>query len=287
MNIFGKQPPISIITDFGPDGAVWRMKTAIKSVHPWADILDIDHNVPRFNILCAAARLAEATGAIDVGEGSVFVSVVDPGVGTSRKGLVVRTKKGKLLVGPDNGSLSIVFQKEGVEKAVEIDEYGAKTLLNGAYSATFHGQAVFAPIAAHLAKGVKIGEFGRQVGEDELVKIALDAPAENGKLVGYLINIDNFGQLRTTIPNGEVVGFEGHKKHLLIEDGKAVYAGKALVSATFLNAPENTPIINPASTGCVDIALRLASASLGLGVSYKYVNLDGNLHPITRVKIGE
>ncbi|MFH1095846.1 MAG: SAM-dependent chlorinase/fluorinase [Candidatus Micrarchaeota archaeon] len=223
-----KQPSISILSDFGPDGAVWRMKTAIESVNPKARILDIDHTVPPFNVLCGAARLAEATGAIGVKEGSIFVAVVDPGVGTDRKGVVVRTRRGTLLLGPDNGLLSLVFQTEGVEQAVAIDEHGPLTFARQALSSTFHGQMVFAPVAAHLAKGAKITEFGDVLTEGDLKQIQIDGDAENSRLVGwsagFLINIDPFGQLRTTIPNREILGQVGEKAHLWMQDGPVLRA---------------------------------------------------------------
>ena len=213
------------------------------------------------------------------------MAVVDPGVGGNRKGLIVRTKTGKLLVGPNNGLLSIVFQREGVEQAVAIDEHSSLTLASKAHSSTFHGQTVFAPVSAHLSKGVKITEFGNLLQESELQKITIDSEPGNSWLVGYLVNIDSFGQLRTTIANHKVRDVKNLNIRLSIRNREALYEGPSRISRIFEGTPQNLPLIVPSSTGCLDIAVNLGSASERLGIRHDKIALDANLRPITTISM--
>ncbi len=218
-------------------------------------------------------------------EGDIFVAVVDPGVGTPRARLIVRTKEGKLLIGPDNGLLSLAFQQEGVDCAVCI-ENNALTLLEHANSCTFEGRDVFAPAAAHLFSGVGILEFGPQIPNERLARISLQPNDGTPPSCGFLADIDSYGNLRTTIPNDNVSNPIGFTSHLLIENSHVLYDGRAEIRLTFEGAGKGIPIILPSSTGCLDIAVNLGHASEFLGIGFEAVALDFGVRPVTRVEVG-
>lgn len=195
-----REPLIALLTDFGNDEASYLVRSAIRHVHPKARIEDITHHLPPFNVLRGAWRLARVVSTATEAGNTIYVAVVDPGVGTDRKRLIVRTKTGKYLVGPDNGLLSLAFQNEGIDLVVSIDNKDL-TLLHLARSSTFDGKDVFGPVAAHLAKGVDIRDFGELLDVSRIQSISLEARKYSGIISGYLVDIDSFGNIRTTIPN--------------------------------------------------------------------------------------
>ncbi|MCI0561599.1 MAG: SAM-dependent chlorinase/fluorinase, partial [Nitrososphaera sp.] len=195
------QPQISLLTDFGTgDEAVYAVKSAANFVNPRARVDDICHDVPIGNILLGAWRLKRAASLPTEREGTAYVAVVDPGVGGSRKNIAIRTTDGKYLVGPDNGVLSLAFSSRGLERAVEIQNLDL-TLLHLAQSKTFHGKDVFAPVAAHILRGIPLSEFGKELGETELAKICISAESTEKGRAGYLVDVDGFGSIRTNVPN--------------------------------------------------------------------------------------
>lgn len=155
----GPQPPATILflSDFGQkDGAVAVCKGVMLGIAPDARILDLTHDVPAYDVENAAEVLEQAVPFYPVG--TVTVAVVDPGVGSERRSIAVRTKRGHLLVGPDNGIFTLVIDTEGLDRAVELRN--PKYFLEPSTSFTFHGRDVFSPVAAHLAAGVAIDSLG-------------------------------------------------------------------------------------------------------------------------------
>lgn len=146
-------------SDFGlKDGAVSAMKGVAYGVDSKLDIFDLTHDIPVFNIWEGAYRLSQATQYWPTG--TVFVSVVDPGVGTNRKSVVLKTKSGHFFVTPDNGTLTLIAEKFGIEEVREIDEQ-VNRLQGSELSHTFHGRDVYAYTGARLAAGViKFAEVG-------------------------------------------------------------------------------------------------------------------------------
>ena len=143
---------VVIQTDFGTkDGAVSAMKGVASTVDPSLKIYDLTHEIPAYNIWEAAYRLDQTVPYWPAG--TVFVSVVDPGVGTSRKSVVVKTKTGHFIVTPDNGTLTLIAQSLGIDSVREIDEVVNRRKNSGA-SYTFHGRDVYAYTAARLAAHV-------------------------------------------------------------------------------------------------------------------------------------
>ena len=145
------------LTDFGvKDGAVAMCKGVMLGIEPALRIVDISHQVPVYDIETAAEVLEQTLPFYPAG--TVTVAVVDPGVGSERKPIAILTKKGHLLVGPDNGIFSLVIESEGLERAVELHD--RRYFRQGETSFTFHGRDVFSPVGAHLAQGTPIDSLG-------------------------------------------------------------------------------------------------------------------------------
>lgn len=187
------QPIVTLLTDFGVgDPFVGIMKGVILGIAPDARIVDLAHEVPGYDILGAAFLLHSAWRYFP--PGSVHVVVVDPGVGSPRRGLAVEAG-GHLFVAPDNGVLTYVLSGTPTARAVELtaQEYFLRPV-----SASFHGRDVFAPVAAHLARGVPLARLGRAVKDP--VRLELPGAEERaGALHGEVIRVDRFGNLITSI----------------------------------------------------------------------------------------
>lgn len=152
--------PILFLTDFGVrDGAVAVCKGVMWSIEPRLRIVDLTHQVPPYDVETAAEVIEQALPFYP--PGTIAVAVVDPGVGSERKPIAILTKRGHLLVGPDNGIFTLVLESEGLERAVELRD--TRFFRPGETSFTFHGRDVFSPVGAHLARGVSIDSLGPPV----------------------------------------------------------------------------------------------------------------------------
>jgi S-adenosylmethionine hydrolase len=185
-------PVISFLTDFGlMDPYVSEMKAVILSICPRAKIVDITHLVEKFNIRMGAYLLAAAATSFPTA--TVHVAVVDPGVGSSRRPLVIQTEH-SLLVGPDNGLLVPAAQAEGILHVYHVTN---RSIMNIPVSGTFHGRDIFAPVAAHLACGVTAKECGVEI--TNFLKPSYAEPKFNGKRVFCeVFHIDGFGNIITS-----------------------------------------------------------------------------------------
>ena len=186
-------------SDFGvKDAAVASMKGVAVSVSPDLQIYDLTHEVPAYNIWEASLRLVQAAEYWP--RGTVFVSVVDPGVGTARKSVVLKTKSGHYFVSPDNGSLTAVAEKFGVAAVREIDE-AINRLANSEQSYTFHGRDVYAYTGARLAAGViTFAEVGRELPAEVLSIPYQKARIHQGRVYGNIEILDpQFGNIWTNI----------------------------------------------------------------------------------------
>jgi S-adenosylmethionine hydrolase len=194
--------PLVLQSDFGvKDAAVASMKGVAVSVSPDLEIYDLTHEVPTYNIWEASLRLAQAAEYWP--KGTVFVSVVDPGVGTERKSVVLKTKSGHYFVSPDNGSLTAVAELLGVDAVREIDE-AVNRLANSKESYTFHGRDVYAYTGARLAADViSFAEVGREL-PAEVLSIPYQKPRfEEGRVYGNIEILDpQFGNIWTNIDRG-------------------------------------------------------------------------------------
>ncbi len=169
-------------------------KAVILSVCPSATIVDISHTVSSYDIEEGAFMLKNFVTYAPVG---VHVAVVDPGVGTKRRGIAIETERGDFLVGPDNGVLMEAVKVLGLKRAVALEN--RKYMLEK-ISSSFHGRDVFAPAAAFLAKGVPITELGRALDKKELARLELSKPREDQKAIyGNVLRIDRFGNIQLNI----------------------------------------------------------------------------------------
>jgi S-adenosylmethionine hydrolase len=195
---FGEHPLV-LQSDFGEkDGAVAAMRGVAVSVSSAIPLYDLTHEIPPFNIWEASFRLVQSAEYWP--EGTVFVSVVDPGVGTNRKSVVLKTKTGHYVVTPDNGTLTLIAQKLGIAELREIDE-AVNRLKNSEKSYTFHGRDVYAYTGARLAAGVITFEEVGRVLPPEVVSIPFqDAVFSNGEIRGNIPVQDvQFGNVWTNI----------------------------------------------------------------------------------------
>ncbi|PZU96073.1 MAG: hypothetical protein DCF32_22040 [Leptolyngbya sp.] len=193
--------PIALLTDFGlQDSYVGVMKGVIATIAPTAQLIDLTHDLPPQDLY--AARFTLISVYTYMPPGTVYLVVVDPGVGTQRRAVAVQTSHA-MLVGPDNGVLSGVLGSDrpgnqGILNAVE--------LTNRDYwrsphpSTTFHGRDIFAPVAAHLANGVPIDDVGARIDPQSLISLLLQAPVATATgWTGAVQYIDRFGNAATTI----------------------------------------------------------------------------------------
>ncbi len=184
---------ITLLTDFGAqDAYVGIMKGVIAGMNPFADIIDICHNVPPQDIFSGAYLLYTAYKYFP--KKTIHVAIVDPGVGSKRDILCVETEN-YLFLSPDNGLLSFVIQEERPKSIHRVtnDKYFLPAL-----SSTFHGRDVFAPVAAHVSLGVKPRQLGIEI--NRLAQLEMPVPVhKNGQVGGEVISVDRFGNLITNI----------------------------------------------------------------------------------------
>ncbi|MBN9384707.1 MAG: S-adenosyl-l-methionine hydroxide adenosyltransferase family protein [Chitinophagaceae bacterium] len=225
-------------SDFGlKDGAVSEMKGVAIGVSPDLKLFDLTHEIPAYNIWEAAYRLRQTVPYWPAG--TVFVSVVDPGVGTERKSVVLKTRTGQLIVTPDNGTLTLVAETLGIDAIREIDE-AVNRRKDSQKSYTFHGRDVYAYTAARLAAGV-IGfeQVGPLLPRQEVVSIPYQKAVLEGKVIkGTIPVLDiQYGNVWTNIPDDlfhQLHANAGDQLSVKIfHNGKQVYQGTMPYSTTF------------------------------------------------------
>jgi len=198
---------IVLLTDFGTkDGFVGAVKGVILSINSSVQIVDLSHEVDSFNILEGALLLKAHYSYFP--KGSIFIGVVDPGVGSERRGIIVKTEN-YYFVGPDNGLFDLVLEEDRNFNVYEIkNEKFTLPKRNN----TFHGRDVFAPVAAHLSKGVKPEEMGPKINYTKKLNFP-KVKREKYSLEGEIIYFDKFGNAVTNIPCDEYkyAEFRGEK----------------------------------------------------------------------------
>jgi S-adenosylmethionine hydrolase len=262
---------ITLTTDFGHDDAyVAALKGTILSTNPEATIVDISHSTEPQNILQAAFILGMAYRYFP--KQTIHVAVVDPGVGSERQGIILKTPTA-LFVAPDNGVLSYIIDDLFLVESRSPTEYSQgpkeivfKTGLEAVaitdprfwrhpVSPTFHGRDIFAPVAAGLSLGISLYEFGEKIKSLHILSIPKPLYDPDGNLVGLILHIDHFGTLITNIKNNELTGRDasidvaGH----LIQGINDYYAQKEGVMAIL------------GSSGYLEVSLRDGSACDFLG----------------------
>jgi S-adenosyl-L-methionine hydrolase (adenosine-forming) len=194
---------VTLLTDYGRnDDFVGVCHGVIRGIHPDAEIVDITHGIERFAVRQGALVLRNTLPYMPVG---VHVAVVDPQVGTERRAIALRAGDGRILVGPDNGLLSLAWQRcEGVEIAVDVTRSPHRL---EPVSATFHGRDIFAPVAARLAAGAELADAGDPLDPETLARVELPEPGEeDGTVVAHALVIDHFGNVGLNVDHDRLAG---------------------------------------------------------------------------------
>lgn len=248
-------PLVSLLSDFGvTDTYVGQMKASILRVAPSATLVDLTHAVPAQDVRAGAFLLWTAVEVFPAG--SLHLAIVDPGVGSSRRAVAVRSRRGDVLVGPDNGLLlPALEQLGGLVAAVELTEVAYWGPLR---SRTFHGRDLFAPVVGHLAAGVPLEKVGRSVERLEAPFQFPPPSVEDGCPVGEVLHVDTYGNLVTNLPGAQLPARFRVRMGLTVVEGaphphyQAVAPGELLALV--------------GSAGLLEISARDGSAASVLGV---------------------
>ncbi len=234
-------------SDFGlKDGAVSEMKGVAMGVSPALKLFDLTHEIPAYNIWEAAYRLQQTVPYWPAG--TVFVSVVDPGVGTERKSVVLKTRTGEYIVTPDNGTLTLVAESLGIDSIREIDE-SINRRPESRNSYTFHGRDVYSYTAARLAAGViRFEQVGPMLPRQEVVSIPYQkAVMADGVIKGTVPVLDvQYGNVWTNIPAEMFqrlgLSFGDMLQVKIMRQGKEAYRGEMPYTATFGSVGVGKPL---------------------------------------------
>jgi S-adenosylmethionine hydrolase len=246
----GAAPVVTLTTDFGlVDPFVGIMKGVILGIAPSVRTVDVTHGVPAQNVVAGAYALASAVRWFP--RGSVHVAVVDPGVGTRRRALLVETTDG-WLVGPDNGLLSLAAPARGVRRIFDVSRSAVRLK---PVSRTFHGRDVFAPVAAALAAGVAPERLGQPL--RSMTRLRPPGPRRRGTtLVGEVLWVDVFGNLTTNVTAGDLArAFRGGRLSITI-------AGHVVpFRSSYAGEPAGRPVAVVNSSDLVEVAVNGGSAA--------------------------
>ncbi len=245
-----KKRNIALMTDFGyKDGFVGTMKGVILSINPNAVLIDLTHTVSSHNTLEASIVLRTSYHFFP--KGTIFLVVIDPGVGSNRRSILVETED-YFFIGPDNGALSFALENEKIKKIVELNnkKYFLQDISN-----TFHGRDIFAPVAAQLSKGVQISKFGEPTNEYKKFTILSPRIHRHG-VSGKVIYTDHFGNLVTNISGGMVQKLSLRKMVIKIKDHKI-----EKLSSSYADSAAGQILAVVGSNDCLEIAVNQGNAS--------------------------
>lgn len=257
---------ITLTTDFGLDDAyVAALKGVILSINPGANLVDISHSIRPQDVSQAAFVLGTVYEFFP--QRTIHVVVVDPGVGTDRRAIILRTPSADFIA-PDNGVLSYVLQRSSAKPENATDtqvrlepDLEAVAITRNQYwlspvSATFHGRDIFAPVAAHLSLGLSPADFGEAITSLALLPLPRPYQAADGTLIGHILHIDNFGNLITDIKSSDLPPME---QEISIEIGDQIITG---LSHTYGEGRGLLALIG--SNDYLEVSLRDGTASIFL-----------------------
>ena len=254
-------PLISLLSDFGvrdPSAAI--MRGVVLGIAPTARIIDISHEVRKYAIRDGALLLWCALPYLPVG---VHVAIVDPQVGTERRGVAVRCEDGRVLVGPDNGVLSLAWERAG--GAVEAFDITRSPHRLEPVSATFHGRDVFVPVAAHLAAGAELREAGQPLDLGELATLELPAPiVDDDGATAHALLIDGYGNVSLDLTHEHMLEL-GLTLGERIEVLGPRLSSEAVVVQTFADVAPGEMLLYEDAWGAVAIAVNRGDAAKALG----------------------
>lgn len=247
-------PIITLLSDFGlKDPYVAEMKAVILKICPQANIVDISHEIEKFSIRMGAFTLASASPYFP--KGAIHVAVVDPGVGTKRRALLVETTDA-FFIGPDNGLLMLAAQRQGIRCVYSITN---KRFMLPHVSRTFHGRDIFAPAAANLARGCNPSGFGSAI-NDYVIPKFVKPRLKKGEMSGEVLQIDDFGNIITNISKQDL------KKAGITESSQlTIKLGEKTADVKFCSAygeaPTKTSLALIGSHNFLEIAVNQGNAS--------------------------
>jgi len=257
-------PTVVFMTDFGVvDDAVALCKGVMYGIAPNLRIVDLTHQVTAFSIADGARFLFGASPYFPAG--TVFVAVVDPGVGSARKAVVVKTKRGQFFVLPDNGLITMVADRDGLEGIREITN--PDWMIGAKISSTFHGRDIFSPVGAHLARGDDWTQVGPELKDKDYVRLDLHpATVDDRGLTGEVIALDGpFGNIVTNISADEFMKLGYRRGDWL----KVTIAGREIEMPfvkTFSDVPLKKPLLFIDSRGRASFALNQSSFAVAYNV---------------------
>jgi S-adenosylmethionine hydrolase len=258
------RPTIVFMTDFGVvDDSVAICKGVMYSIAPDVRIVDLTHQVTPFSILDGARFLYGATAYYPAG--TVFVVVIDPTVGSTRKAIVVKSKRGQYFVLPDNGLMTLVQDRDGLESAREITN--RDWMIGAALSSTFHGRDIFSPAGAHLVRGDDWTQVGPELEVAKLVRLDIaSARLDDRGLSAQVIATDGpFGNLVTNITGEEFLKL-GYQRGQTVPVTIGATELKVPFVRTFSDVPLNTPLLYIDSRGHVGFAINQGSFASIYGI---------------------
>jgi len=247
--------PIALLTDFGyRDHYAGVMRGVIASIAPDAPVIDITHGIPPQSIVAGAIALRESWRFFP--KRTVFLAVVDPGVGTSRLPVAIETRAGARFVGPDNGLLALAAEDAGIVRAVRLESERHRLPRT---SSTFHGRDIFAPAAAWLSRGTSLRALGSPL--ESLRPLRLPQPVvTRNEIRGEVLYVDGFGNLVTNLRRSDLAhlqsSFPGKQVSVRIKAGAPMKILK-----TYGDAPAGTILATFGSFELLEIALRDGSAA--------------------------
>jgi S-adenosyl-L-methionine hydrolase (adenosine-forming) len=260
-----KYPPtIVFMTDFGVvDDSVALCRGVMYSIMPDVRIVDLTHEVTPFSILDGARFLYGATPYYPAG--TVFVVVIDPGVGSARKAIVARSKRGQYFVLPDNGLLTLVEQRDGIEAVREITN--PEWMIGTKLSSTFHGRDIFSPVGAHMARGDDWTKVGPEMAAKDLVRLELKAAVldERGLTATVIATDGPFGNLVTNADAEDFLklGYQRGQDVPVTVGGREM---KIKFVKTFSDVPLGQPLLYIDSRGHFAMAVNQGSFAAVYGV---------------------
>ena len=270
--------PLILQSDFGyADGAVCAMYGVAQGVCPELRVFDLTHDIPQYDIWEASYRLIQTVSYWP--KNSVFVSVVDPGVGSTRRSIAVKTTEGHYIITPDNGTLTHIKRMCGIEEARIIDE-SVNRLPNSGESYTFHGRDIYAYTGARLASGViTFEQVGPQVPVDSVIELpVIEAEFENDVITGTIDVLDvRFGSLWTNIPREMFaklgVKHGGRVEVSIANDTRTLYKNIMAYAKSFADVNVGEPLLYVNSLDCVAVAINQGSFSkaysIGTGITWR------------------
>ena len=270
--------PLILQSDFGyADGAVSAMYGVAVGVDPALRIFDLTHDIPQYDIWEASYRLIQTVSYWP--RGSVFVSVVDPGVGSTRRSIAVRTAEGQYIITPDNGTLTHIKRMCGIEEARIIDE-SMNRLPNSGESYTFHGRDIYAYTGARLASGViSFAQVGPEVPVDSVIELPVVEPQREGDVITGTIDVLDvrFGSLWTNISRdlfaGLGVSHGGRVEVSIANNTRTLYKNIMVYAKSFADVNVGEPLLYINSLDCVAVAINQGSFSkaynIGTGITWR------------------